>query len=195
MKNHRRYRLLISALSLALVTSGCATSGTPYQPISASNQVSGGYSEVRRADGVYRVTFAGNRFTSREDVEGYLLYRAAELTVQQNYDWFVIQDREIERRVEREVRRDPLYDPWFGADYGYWRPYWRYYQPRSGWQTWYPYYGDPFWSRDVDVRTVERFDVTAEITMGHGAMPATNLRAFDARDVLARLGPDIRRPD
>ena len=183
----------IAAASLAL--SACTTTSTPYQPLSASNQVSGGYSDVELAPGRYRVTFAGNSLTSREQVETYLLYRAAELTLQQGFDWFTIRDREVEHRVEKQARPDTLYDPWLAYDYPYWRPYWRYYGPGIGWHTWYPYSGDPFWTSRVDSRSIERYEVSAEIQMGHGAMPATDLRAFDARDVIAQLGPGIKKPD
>jgi hypothetical protein len=157
--------------------------------------VAGGYSEVRLAENRFQVTFEGNSLTSRERVESYMLYRAAELTLQQGFDWFVIEDREMEHRVEKQVRRDPRYDPWFASDYAYWRPYWRYYGPSFGWRTWYPYYGDPFWTERQEVRTIERFQATADIRLGHGAMPATNLRAFDARDVIARLANDVKAPE
>lgn len=177
----------------ALLVSACATTPTPYQPISASSAVAGGYSEIRLAPDRYRVTFAGNRFTSRERVEASLLYRAADLALQQGFDWFVIEDREVERQVERRVEPDPFNNPWFYGDYGYWRPYWRYYGPGTGWRTWDPYYGDPFWTTRVDVRTIERFEVSAEVRMGRGSMPASNPKAFDARDVIARLGPEVRR--
>lgn len=180
--------------ALALALGGCAGTATPYQPLSSANQVAGGYSDVRLAEDRYEVMFAGNSLTSRERVEAALLYRAAELTLQQGYDWFVIEDREMERQVDRQVRRDPLYDPWFARDYAYWQPYWRYYEPTIGWRSWYPYHGDPFWADRVDVRTVERFEAKAQIRMGRGAMPATDLRAFDARDVIARLGPQVRQP-
>lgn len=179
---------------LALALGGCATTSTPYQPVSSANRVAGGYSEVRLAQDRYSVTFVGNTLTSREQVETYLLYRAAELTVQQGFDWFVIQDRQLEHRVEQQYVPDPLYSPRFSSDFAYWRPYWRYYGPIDGWHTWYPYYGDPFWADHIDRRTVERYEATAEIQMGHGAMPAANLKAFDARDVMARLGPGIRPP-
>jgi hypothetical protein len=46
----------------------------------------------------------------------------------------------------------------------------------------------------MDVRTVERYEASAEIVMGRGPKPADNARAFDARDVLARLGPSIVLP-
>ena len=38
----------------------------------------------------YRVSFAGNSATSLQTVDDYLLYRAAELTVQTGHDWFQV---------------------------------------------------------------------------------------------------------
>ncbi len=195
MQNGKRTFLAAGMMALSLAIAGCSTTGsTPYQPVSASNRAAGGFSDERLATGDYRVTFSGNRLTSRETVEAYLLYRSAELTVEQGYDWFVIVDREVEHRVDRDTYPDPRYDPWFASDYAYWRPYWRYYAPGTGWNSWYPYYGDPFWASRAPTRTIERFEATAEIRMGHRAMPAENVRAFDARDVIARIGPDVQRP-
>lgn len=183
----------IAALPLALA--GCATVGsTPYQPVSASNPAAGGFTDQKLAEGRYSVTFAGNRLTSRETVESYLLYRAAELTLEQGYDWFAIVDKQMEHRVDREIVPDPLYDPWFASDYRYWRPYWRYYVPGTGWRSWYPYNGDPFWASRVQTQTSDRYEASAEIRMGRGAMPSTDLRAFDAHDVIARIGPSVQRP-
>lgn len=42
-------------------------------------------SETRLAADHFRVTFVGNSFTSRERVEASLLYRAAELTLQEGF--------------------------------------------------------------------------------------------------------------
>lgn len=194
MRKSTRTALSAALAVTAFLFSACSTTSTPYQPLSASSRVAGGFSDTRVAEGHYLVTFAGNTLTSRETVESYLLYRAAELTLEQGYDWFVINDREVEHRVEKQLRPDPMYDPWYARDYYYWRPYWRYYGPAAGWRSWYPYYGDPFWADRVDTRTVERFEATADIQMGHGAMPATNLRAFDARDVIDQIGPSVQRP-
>jgi hypothetical protein len=186
-------RSVTAALALALA--GCASTGsTPYQPASSANAVEGGYSELRLAEDRYAVTFAGNRLTSREQVEAGLLHRAAELTLQRGYDWFVIIDKQTERTVERQAVRDPLYDPWFHRDYFYWRPYWRYYGPGVGWNNWYPYYGDPFWATRTRDRIIDMFEATAEIRMGRGAMPASDVRAFDARDVIGRIGLQARAP-
>jgi hypothetical protein len=187
--NPRQVLAAVGAIAL-LALGGCATS-TPYQPLAASSAVSGGYADQRLSEGRFRVTFAGNTLTSRERVESYLLYRAAELTVEQGYDWFVVVDREMDHEIEREIASDPHYAPWYGAAYGEWRPYWRYRGPSGSWWDWDPYHGDPFWTRDVDIRTVERFEATAEIRLGRGDAPLAESGALVAREVMARLGPRI----
>lgn len=186
--------LVGGALAVAvLLASGCTTS-TPYQPLSASSPVSGGYTDQRLAENRFRVTFAGNTLTSRERVETYLLFRAAELTVEQGYDWFVVVDREMEHEIEREIRPDPFYRPWYDPAFGTWRPYWRYWGP-GGWRDWDPYHGDPFWARDLDIRTVERFEATAEIRLGRGTVPPGEAEAMIAREVIARIRPQVEYPE
>lgn len=191
-------RILPKAMMAALATSllmttGCVSSSTPYQPISAANRIAGGYSDEQIGEDRYRISFAGNSLTSREQVESYLLFRAAELTLERGYDWFVIEDRVLEHEVERVSRRDPLYDPWYDGYYGYWRPYWRYYGA-AGWRAWYPYYGHSFWTDHVDIREVQRFEAIAEVKLGDGSMPEGNSRAFEAREVAERIGPHVKYP-
>jgi hypothetical protein len=191
--NMRTFAVTIAGVA-ALFTTACTTTSTPYQPLSAGSRVSGGYSDLRIDETHYRVSFAGNRLTSREQVESYLLFRAAELTLLKGYDYFIIEDREVEHQIEREVRRDPLYDPWFSSRYGYWRPYWRYYRRGVGWYHWYPYYGDPFWADRYSVRTIERFEASADIVLGKGTRPNGNVRSFDAREISDRLASQIKYP-
>ena len=185
-----------AAFALALaVTAGlaaCATP-TPYQPNVPGQSASGGYSELRLEPNRWRVTFAGNSLTGRETVEAYLLYRSAELTVQQSDDWFEIIDRRTHRDARTYVEPDPLYHPWYG--YGSWRPTWRYYGHRyGGWRTWDPFFGDPFFGDRLDVQTVEKFDASAEIVTHRGAKPAENPAAFDAHAVIENLRPRIQYP-
>jgi len=180
------------ALALAAGLAACATP-TPYQPIVRSGAASGGFSELRLEPNRYRVNFAGNSLTSRETVEGYLLFRAAELTVQSGYDWFAIVDRDTDKKVRTYVEPDPFYRPWYGS-YGFWRPSWRYYGHGYGWRGWDPFWGDPFWADRVDVRTIEKFEASAEIVMGKGAKPADDVKAFDARAVIDNLRPRIQYP-
>jgi len=188
----RRPALFLVSLALAAVLAACETA-TPYQPNVPGNATSGGFSDSRLEANRYRVTFAGNSLTSRETVEGYLLYRAAELTVAQGFDTFVIVDRRTERDRHSYVEPDPLYHPWYGPGFGYWRPHWRYYGRGYGWRGWDPYWGDPFWADRVNVQTIEKFDASAEILMTHGPKDAADPKAFDARAVMANLGPRIQR--
>jgi hypothetical protein len=183
---HRAKGLIATAA--ALLVAACATP-TPYQPLGAQGTgASGGYANVRIAADRYRVTFAGNSLTSRERVETYLLYRAAELTLEQGYDSFTIVERATDRNVETRVYRDP-----FGpGPYRWWRPSWRY-RGSFGWRTWDPWFGDPFWGDSIDVSTIQRFETDAEIVMSHGRR-ANDTKSFDAHEVIANLGPSIEVP-
>jgi len=179
---------LLAAAALGSALLGACMTATPYQPLGAPNtRASGGFSDVQLAADRYRVTFAGNSLTSRERVETYLLYRAAELTAERGYDGFTIVDRATDRDVETRIYRDP-----FGpGPYRWWRPYWRY-QGAFGWRRWDPWYGDAFWADDIDVRTVQRFEASAEIVMFRGTR--SDEKSFNARDVLTNLGPAIEMP-
>lgn len=182
-------RKLLTAAPLAAVflVTACATP-TPYQPLARGNQTSGGYSEQRIEENRYRVTFAGNSFTTRQRVENYLLYHAAELTVQAGYDGFTMVARATDPNVQTHVMSDPFRPgPW-----GWWGPTWRY---RYGgyWRSWDPWGYDPFWADTVDVRTVTRYEASAEIVMFRGRRP-DDPRSFDARQVIQNLGPSIEMP-
>ena len=177
--------MILCALLATAALAACETA-TPYQPVASGNAQAGGYSEARIETNRWRVTFQGNSLTSRQTVEDYLLYRAAELARSQGYDWFEAVDRATDRHVDTYATPEPV-------DYG-WRPYWRYYGLGRGWID--PLWDDPFFSRwgPTDFQTVERYQASAEIVMGHGAKPAGNHRAFDASEVIANLSSRIVRP-
>ena len=91
-------RLAFTAIATAALLAGCATP-TPYQPLGAPSGIRGGFSEQQIEQNRFRVTFAGNQFTSRQRVENYLLFRAAELTTQHGFDSFTMVDRDTDRRT------------------------------------------------------------------------------------------------
>jgi hypothetical protein len=188
----RKFMTFAAAAALCAGLAACATP-TPYQPNIKGQSTSGGYSEFRVEPNRFRVNFAGNSLTSRETVEGYLLFRAAELTVQNGYDWFTVVDRDTDKQSRTYVEPDPFYRPWYGS-YGFWRPSWRYYGRGYGWRGWDPFWGDPFWADRVDVRTVERYEASAEIVMQKGPKPEADPRAFDARAVIENLRPRVQYP-
>ena len=191
----RRVLFVAATATLSLGLAACETA-TPYQPAppGPSRTSSGfGYSDYRVDATHWRVTFAGNSLTSRETVEKYLLYRAAELTVQQGADWFQATDRHTDKSSSFYGTGDPFYASPFWSTYGWgWRPYWGY-GGAFGWRTWDPWRGGPFWANDINIQQVNRFEASAEIAMGHGPAPEGQ-RVFNAREVIQNLGPSIARP-
>lgn len=174
-------RLLSGCLVSAALLAACAES-TPYQR--ATSPGSYGYSEQRVEQNRYMVSFSGNSLTDRQAVETFLLYRAAELTREQGYDYFrlVRRDTEADRRITGTTGP---YGPGYRSRFDV---FYRYYHPRFGWYGW----RDPFWD-DVNLREVTRYQAMAEIQLGRGATPQ-DPDAFDAADVIRNLGPLVRPP-
>ena len=106
---------LIAGLLATAVLAACATA-TPYQPATDGY----GYAEQRIENNRFRIVFNGNSETPRQTVETYLLYRAAELTLQSGYDYFVFASDSTDSSTR--------YLQSFSG-YGGWGPY--YWGPRS----------------------------------------------------------------
>ena len=179
---------VIAAVAAALLLSACETA-TPYQPINAPTSTArGGYSEQQIETDRWQVEFSGNSLTSRQTVERYLLYRAAQLTVKQGYDWFEMVERHTDKHTSYYSDADPFFAGWEG-------PYWGFYQPAFGWG--YGYWGDgPFdgFGAPLDIEQVRQFTATVEIVMGRGAKPQGNRSAYDARSVMTHLQGTIILP-
>lgn len=192
MLNARPFRRRIPALAAlasgALLLSACVTE-TAYRPATGVGNFRTGYSDQQVERDRFIVTFGGNSYTARDTVERYLLYRAAELTVQNGGDYFLLVDRQTDKKTSTYVDR-----PFSSGAFGYWGPSWRYYGRGFGWRGWDPFWGDPFWDRDIDIRQVDRYEASAEIVIGRGPKPGNNVRAFDAREVMANIGPSIQTP-
>ncbi|MCC2978859.1 MULTISPECIES: CC0125/CC1285 family lipoprotein [unclassified Sphingomonas] len=189
-----RSLLMATAVSGALLVAGCATE-TPYRPATGSGFNRTGFSERQVEANRFLVNFAGNTVTDRDTVERYLLFRAAELTLQNGFDYFVTVDRQTDRQARTYSTPGTGFGPgWgYGGWGGYWGPSWRFYgRPWGGWGGWGPWGGG---FNDFDVRTVDRYEASAEIVMGKGSPPSGEVRAFNARDVVERLGPTIVLPE
>jgi hypothetical protein len=174
-------RTLILA-AFAAVLSACTTA-TPYQPAERAGGY--GFSEQRVEENKYRITFRGNSSTTREQVENALLFRAAELTLQNGYDYFVIVESDTEAR--RNVTRS--YSPAFYGRYAYGYP-WHYGFPyyAYGWGWGWPYY-------DSYEREYTRYSAVAFVAMHKGPKPADQPQAFDAREVVANLRDAVLNPE
>ena len=157
---------LLSFLGATIVLSACVTT-TSYE--NGSNGY--GYSDQKIEDNRYRVTFTGNSVTPKETVENYLLYRAAEITLDNGYDYFVMVDQGTE--AQTEYRQEFVQPGGFGGAY-YWYP--RSYYPTT--------YGTTF--------VTNEYEAKAEIVLFKGAKPSENLRAYDAKSVKQNLAPTIK---
>lgn len=166
----------------ALALAACATTGL-YQARDGRS----GYAETQLGADHWRVEFVGDDFTSRDTVNTYLLYRAAELTRESGHEWFAMAAPAVSEEVEIIVEAQ---HPQAYRD-RYWRPHWRR-RGRFFWSDVDPVM--PHERRRLDQEVVtERvhYSASAEIFMGNGA-PATG--AFNAEDTIARLEPSIARP-
>ena len=183
----------VALIGVATLTLSACVTATPYQPVVQGRASLGGFTEQKVETNRYRVTFKGNSLTSRETVEGYLLFRAAELTVQNGYDWFALAQRDTDKKTTTSVDTEPFGRSWYGG-YGGWRPYWRFYGSGYGWRGLDPFWGGPFWNDRVDIRTIEKFEASAEVVMAKGTKPEGDVSAFDARAVIENLKPKVQYP-
>lgn len=105
-------RTVIFAFALAAATAlgGCASSP---DYVAADRPGDYGHHSRKLSGNRYRVNFTGHRRTGYEDTRDYALLRAAELTLAEGYEWFVIADRESESIRTREPE----------ARFGYQRAY------------------------------------------------------------------------
>lgn len=167
-------------LFLIFCLSACVTA-TPYGPASQGGGF--GFAEQQIEQDRFRISFRGNSSTRRETVENSLLYRAAELTLQQGYDYFIVVENETE--ASRSFYNTAY--PAFYGRYRYGSPFFR-----SGFG--FPYYAYGFgWGVPYDAYTTEvrRYSAVAFVVMQAGEKPEDNPQAFTARQVLDNLGPVV----
>ncbi len=171
-------------LCTGLVLASCVTPGLYQRADVRAGRA--GYAETRFSEAAWRVEFVGDDFTSRETVETYLLYRSAELTVENGYDWFVSSTAAVseDSEIVVEAQRPDLYRS------RYWRPNWRR-RSRFFWSDLDPMGPIPRELPEPHVWTSVHYSASADIHLGRGTKPAG---AFDARQTLLQLSSSIERP-
>ncbi len=168
----------VAALALLL---GCASllaaceTGPAYRERGPGDSI--GYTDLRLTQNRYRVTYAGGNATTREEVEDYLLRRAAEVTLDSGYSHFVFDARDT--NAETYYRSNFGAHSRLGIGYGYFGPSpWYYSRFAFG----YPFYGN-------DLRPVTRFEAYSEIVMLEPGEAVDDPFAVDAHEVLTTLTP------
>ena len=157
---------VVLLLALAGLLAGCGQP-TPYQPAADGY----GYSEQQIEENRYRVTFAGNDLTAADTVQNYLLYRAAELTLDRGYDYFTVVDRNLDRSTAY----------WGTGDT----------HLGSGYFTRHGNYVGGLGFTTYAARPIDSYTAYADVVMFEGEKPGGEVNAYDARSVLRQLGPSI----
>jgi len=136
-----------------------------------------GYAEQRIEEDRFRILFHGNESTPREQVENFLLYRAAELTLEKGFDYFLVIEHDTDTsRTYTSTGFEPSLCGYYA--FGHRR---------------FPYYAYGYsWSYDVDVRERRQFEAHALVLLRRGVSPAGDPNAFDALDVVRNLQPLVR---
>ena len=128
--------------------------------------------------GTFKLVVTGHTFTSRGEIEKYLAYRAARLTVEQGGSWFTLNEDRGKGETAEPAVRDPD-GPRHSFRMKYFRPVWRYKTNGSpAWTRWSPFAGAPFIS--ADPKTISDFEVSAEIVVRKGPMDDADPLAFEA---------------
>jgi hypothetical protein len=189
-----RFARAASVTLAVAVLSSCAT-GPEYKPRAEGESI--GYTDLQLSPTRYRVTYSGNSSIRRENVENYLLRRAAELTLAAGYTHFAFDQRDTEARTyyrESFSTFNPAFGyPYFGSRAFYWSS-WPYYPPYSGFGPYGYGFGYGYGYGYGDLRPVTSYSAYAEIVMLNTEQTAGNPDAIDATFILRQLVPPTPPP-
>lgn len=173
-KQNPRFAALALVLGCVSLVGAC-TSIPVYRERGPGESV--GYTDLRLTENRYRVTYAGGNATRRDEVEDFLLRRAAEVTLDSGYSHFVFDARDTS--AETYYRNTFASQRRFGIGFGAYGPSPWYYSRFA--------FGDPFYGNDL--RPVTRFEAYSEIVMLQPGDAQDDPFAVDAREVLEALTP------
>lgn len=167
------YKCIPALCFAAIVLCGCA-GPTPYQP-----QYEGaGYGQEQLADNRYRITYTANALTTRERMRQYLLYRAAEITLDSEHNRFILVEEDTgEGRLSGIKLADEGAHPYDFAHRHLW-------------------FGSPVVAEEHSTTTYEpysRYTASAVVVTFSDGEPPIEGKVFDAREVIELLGPSVVR--
>lgn len=161
-------RLPFAVAILGAFLSACATV-TPYQPAEKGY----GYSEQQLESNRYRISYTASAKTPPDTLHDYLMYRAAELTLAQGYDYFLIAEQNA---AQPQADAAPRTGVSFGFGSG---------GGGSG-------FGLGIGTR-IGNSGGDRY-AQAEVLMYKGEKPGDKARAMDAREVRRNLEGRLKTP-
>lgn len=181
--------LILTLTAVIALGGGAGAAATLYQSKAAGAGV--GYAQQQLDDARWLVKFVGDGEASRDTVETYLMYRAAELTLKKGGDWFEASDAVSALKQAGPARGRPE-NGQGKLDYRWgWRPHWHFFQPGEIKSKNGPSEDGPIRGRFSELN--RRYVASTEINIGKGPQPEGR-RVFDARQLIAELNPKIVRP-
>lgn len=172
-------RVMLTAIA-AVGLAACSSTGTSY--VVADDEGDYGYSERKLTDTRYRVSFTGNSQTPVDLVQDYALLRAAELTVQKNYDWFEVADRSTTPQVPPDAVGSEVAVSTRGPTH-----------TRCGLLS----CSTTRYSPAFSIETInfpnrrQRYTASIEVVMGSGTREPT--RAYDARELIESVKAELQK--
>jgi len=165
-------------LSIALGIAMCLTVAGADRNEMVPAAAPGVFTVKQLGPATYKLVVAGHTFTTRSEIEKYLAYRAARLTIEKGENWFTLKEEREKGDTEAVPARDPD-----GLRYSfrmkYFRPVWRYkVNGAAAWSRWSPFSGAAFIS--ADPKTITDFEVSVDIVMHKAPMDDADPLAFEA---------------
>jgi hypothetical protein len=177
-----------------------ATAPPPAKPAQASDNppmvppAAAGVFSVQTKGNRLHLTVTGHKFTTRAEIEKYLAYRAAELTLAQKGSWFTFVETRAKADGVPVPKRDPS-GPRYSFRMEYWRPVWRYKTAgNTAWMNWSPFSGAAFFADGKDLKTISDFEASADIVVHKGQMDDTQPLALEAGAVSDLLINQVSPP-
>jgi hypothetical protein len=182
------------AVALAVFGAGpaLAQAPQPVSPVTVGPQAPapGVFSARKSGAAGLHLVVTGHAFTSRQALENYLAWRAAEQTMANKFQWFSL----TERRAKGDTVPVPKSDatgPRFSFRMEFFRPQWRY-KPAgaTAWKSWSPFSGAAF----PDLKGAAAYELSADIVMHKGMVDDVSPLAFDASALSDYLINQVEAP-
>lgn len=163
-----RYLKIFFVFSGICLLTACAT---PYQ----AEGLTGGYSDARLDENTVKVMFKGNGNTDKTIVENYALYRSAEVTLADGFDYFIIFSGKTHKDENTYTTADSYHE--FTKEE---KKHGKKIKVKEG-------YYEP--GETIDVIS---FKSGMIIKMYHGKKPSNLVNAFDAHEIIKYLTPAVK---
>ena len=178
------------AKAAAPAAAAAQSDNTPMVPPAAP----GVFTMTKKGATGFHLVLKGHAFTSRSDIEKYLAWRAADLTLQQHGTWFTFSEIRAKGDTVPVPKRDPE-----GLRYSFrmanFLPVWRYKMAGSpAWQSWSPFTGAAFFADGKDPKKITDFEVSADIVLHKGPMDDADPLAYEAGAVSDLLINQVSPP-